>query len=112
LGLAAHAHLGHPAKLSIRIPHRLSFQRRQPPAAACRSSKWVALSHLRILNLGLEKKFAFRGYLWAARIEAVNIFDRLNPDTVVNNVDAPNFGSFAGGQGRAFTLRVRFAGRK
>ena len=65
-----------------------------------------------ILNLGLEKKFAFRGYLWAARIEAVNIFDRLNPDTVVNNVDAPNFGSFAGGQGHAFTLRVRFAGRK
>src|SRR5216684_394114 len=64
------------------------------------------------LNLVIEKKFAFRGYLWAARIEAVNIFDRLNPDTVVNNVDAPNFGSFAGGQGRAFTLRVRFAGRK
>jgi len=47
-----------------------------------------------------------------ARIEAVNIFDRLNPDTVVNNVDAPNFGSFTGGQSRAFTLRVRFAGRK
>jgi hypothetical protein len=45
-------------------------------------------------------------------VEAVNIFDRLNPNTVVNNVDAPNFGSFAGGQGRAFTLRVRFAGRK
>jgi hypothetical protein len=64
------------------------------------------------LNLGLERKFAFRGYLWAARVEAVNIFDRLNPGTVVNNVDAPNFGSFAGGQGRAFTLRVRFAGRK
>ena len=64
------------------------------------------------LNLGIEKKFAFRGYLWVARIEAVNIFDRLNPDTVVNNVDAPNFGSFTGGQGRAFTLRVRFAGRE
>jgi len=64
------------------------------------------------LNLGLEKKVAFRGYLWAARVEAVNIFDRLNPDTVVNNVDAPNFGSFTGGQSRAFTLRVRFAGRK
>src|SRR5229473_4728027 len=63
-------------------------------------------------NLGLEKKFAFRGYLWAARVEAVNIFDHLNPDLVVNNVDAPNFGSFAGGQGRAFTLRARFAGRK
>ena len=64
------------------------------------------------LNLGLEKKVAFRGYLWAARVEAVNILGRLNPDTVVNNVDAPNFGSFTGGQSRAFTLRVRFAGRK
>jgi hypothetical protein len=64
------------------------------------------------LNLGLERKFGFRGYLWAARVEAVNIFARQNPDTVVNNVDAPTFGAFSGGQGRAFTLRVRFVGRK
>jgi carboxypeptidase family protein len=64
------------------------------------------------LNLGIEKKFGFHGYLWAARVEAVNLLGRHNPDTVVNNVDAPNFGSFAGGQGRAFTLRVRFASRK
>src|SRR5712692_8671561 len=64
------------------------------------------------LNLGIEKKFSFRGYLWAARVEAVNILDRQNPDTVVNNIDAPNFGTFAGGQGRATTLRVRFVGRK
>jgi hypothetical protein len=64
------------------------------------------------LNLGIERKFALRGYLWAARVEAVNILGRQNPDTVVNNVDAPNFGAFSGGQGRATTLRVRFAGRK
>lgn len=64
------------------------------------------------LNLGLEKKFGFRGYLWAARIEMVNAFSRKNPDTVVNNSNAPNFGVFSGGQGRAFTARVRFAGRK
>jgi hypothetical protein len=64
------------------------------------------------LNLGLEKKFAFRGYLWAVRGMVVNPTDRLNPDSVVNNVDAPNFGSFLGGQGRAFTARVRFIGRK
>jgi Carboxypeptidase regulatory-like domain len=64
------------------------------------------------LNLGLEKKFGFWHSLWAARIEAVNILGRQNPNTVVNNVDAPNFGSFSGGQGRAFTLRVRFVGRK
>jgi carboxypeptidase family protein len=64
------------------------------------------------LNLGIEKKFGFRGYLWGVRVEAVNAFDRQNPDTVVNNIDAPNFGAFAGGQGRAFTLRVRFIGKK
>jgi len=73
------------------------------------------------LNLGLERKFALRGYLWAARIEAVNVFGRQNPDTVVNNVDAPLcsssvaqgcFHAFSGGQGHALTLRVRFAGRK
>lgn len=64
------------------------------------------------LNIGLEKKFAFRGYLWGVRVEAVNILNRQNPNTVVNNIDAPNFGTFAGGQGLAFTLRVRFIGRK
>src|SRR5216683_1887127 len=64
------------------------------------------------LNLALEKKFAFRGYLWAARIEVVNAIDHQNPNVVVNNIDAPNFGQFSGGQRRAFTARVRFAGRK
>ena len=64
------------------------------------------------LNLGLEKKFAFGGYLWAARVEVVNALGRNNFDAVVNNVDAPNFGAFLGGQGRAFTGRVRFVGRK
>jgi len=64
------------------------------------------------LNIGLEKKFGFRGYLWGVRAEAVNILDRQNPDVVVNNLDAPNFGTFEGGQGRAFTLRVRFISKK
>jgi hypothetical protein len=64
------------------------------------------------LNLALERKFALRGYLWAARIEMVNAFNWQNPNVVVNNIDAPNFGALSGGQGRAFTARVRFAGRK
>lgn len=64
------------------------------------------------LNLGVERKFAFRGYIWAARLEEVNITDHNNPNTVVNNIDAPNFRAFAGGQGRALTLRVRFVGKK
>lgn len=64
------------------------------------------------LTIGLEKKFTFKNRVFAARLSVINIFNRLNPDTVVNNVDAPNFGSVYGGQGRAFTARLRFVGRK
>jgi hypothetical protein len=64
------------------------------------------------LTIGLEKKFTFRDRVFAVRIEEVNILNRQNPDVVVNNVDAPNYGSFTGGQGRAFTARLRFVGRK
>lgn len=64
------------------------------------------------LNVGIEKKFGFRGYLWGVRVETVNALNRQNPDTVVNNIDAPNFRTFSGGQSRAVTLRVRFIGRK
>lgn len=59
------------------------------------------------LNLGLEKRFKFRGREWAVRVTAVNITDHDNPDLVVNNIDAPNFLTYAGGQGRALTLRLR-----
>jgi Carboxypeptidase regulatory-like domain len=64
------------------------------------------------LNVALERKFALRGYLWAARVEMVNALNHKNPNVVVNNVDALNFGQLSGGQRRAFTARVRFAGRK
>jgi hypothetical protein len=64
------------------------------------------------LTVGFEKRFRFKGYVFAARLALVNIFDRSNADTVVNNVDAPNYLSFYGGQGRAVTGRLRFLGRK
>src|SRR6266852_6172663 len=81
----------------------------QQLVGAANSSRFPAYANL---NVALEKKFALRGYWWAARIEMVNAFNRENPNVVVNNIDAPNFGTFEGGQGRAFTARVRFAGRK
>jgi hypothetical protein len=59
------------------------------------------------LNLGLEKRFRFRGHEWAVRVAGVNITGRKNPDSVVNNVKAPNYLTFAGGQRRAFTVRLR-----
>jgi Carboxypeptidase regulatory-like domain/TonB dependent receptor len=64
------------------------------------------------LNLGLEKRFRFGGYQWAARLTLVNVTDHANPDQVVNNVDAVNFLTFAGGQHRSVTARLRFVGRK
>jgi hypothetical protein len=59
------------------------------------------------LNLGLEKRFLFQGHEWAVRVTGVNISGHANPDSVVNNKDAPNYLMFAGGQRRAFTVRVR-----
>ncbi len=59
------------------------------------------------LNLGLEKRFRFRGREWAARLTAVNITGHNNPNQVVNNIDAPNYLTFAGGQERALTARLR-----
>lgn len=67
------------------------------------------------LNLSLEKKFRFGKYLFAVRGSVINVADRQNPDVVVNNVDAvgvtPGYLTFEGGQGRAFTGRLRFLGR-
>ncbi len=64
------------------------------------------------LTIGLEKKFTFKNRIFAARLSMINLLDRQNADVVVNNVDAPNYGMFSGGQGRAFTARLRFVGRK
>lgn len=64
------------------------------------------------LNLGLEKRFTFRGREWAVQGVVVNVAGRRNPNSVVNNIDAPNFLTFAGGQRRAFTGRLRYLGRK
>jgi hypothetical protein len=61
---------------------------------------------------GLEWRFTFRGYGLALRGVAENVTDRKNPFFVVNNVDASNFGQFGGFNGRAFTARIRFLGRK
>jgi hypothetical protein len=60
------------------------------------------------LNLGLEKRFPFKGHEWAVRVSGVNITRHSNPDSVVNNIDAgPSFLTYAGGQRPAFTFRLR-----
>jgi acetyl-CoA carboxylase alpha subunit len=46
----------------------------------------------------------------------VNVLNRENSDTVINNIDAtgatPGFLAYSGGQGRAITARLRFIGKK
>ncbi len=60
------------------------------------------------LNLGLEKRFPFRGREWALRVSGINVTRHNNPDSVVNNIDAgPSFLTYAGGQRPAFTFRLR-----
>jgi hypothetical protein len=64
------------------------------------------------VSVALEKKFTFRSRVFAVRGSVINIFNSQNPDIVYNNVDAPNYGLFSGGQGRAVTARLRFVGKK
>ena len=64
------------------------------------------------LTIAVEKKFGFNHRVFAVRVAVINILGRQNPDVVVNNIDAPNFGAFSGGQGRAVTARLRFVGRQ
>jgi hypothetical protein len=64
------------------------------------------------LDLFLERRFHLFGYEWALRGGFDNITGRRNPAVVVNNIDSPQFLTFEQSQGRAFTGRIRFLGRK
>ncbi len=59
------------------------------------------------LDLGLEKRFHFEKHEWAIRVSCINITRHNDPDTVVNNIDAPNYLLFAGGHTMALTGRLR-----
>ena len=64
------------------------------------------------LNIGTEKRFPFHRYQWAVRLSVINATNHNNYNTVINNVDAPTFHTFSGGQSRAFTARLRLVGRR
>jgi len=61
------------------------------------------------LDVGLEKRFHFRGQEWALRVSSINATNHDNPNAV-NTFIVPY--AFAGGQRRAFTARLRLVGRK
>jgi len=44
------------------------------------------------------------------RLTIINVTGHSNFDSVINNVDAPDFMRFAGGQKQAFTARLRLVG--
>lgn len=64
------------------------------------------------VNVALERRFPFRGYLWAWRVGLINALGRPNPNVVNTDFDSPQFRVFGRGQARAFNVRLRFLGRK
>jgi hypothetical protein len=63
-------------------------------------------------NVAAEKRFRFRGNEWAFRLSVINLTGHDNYNAVINNVDSPEYLTFAGGQHRALTARIRLVGRK
>jgi hypothetical protein len=64
------------------------------------------------LNLAIEKRFHLFGFEWALRAGFDNITNHDNPTVVNNNVDSPEFLTYAGSQGHVLTARIRLLGRK
>jgi hypothetical protein len=64
------------------------------------------------VNLHLERRFGFLHYQWAWRFGLNNLTNHGNPNVVNNNIDSPLFLTYERGQQRAFTVRLRFLGRR
>lgn len=64
------------------------------------------------LDYFLEWRFGAIGRNWALRGGFENITGHRNPGIVFNNTTSPNFLKFSQFEGRAFTVRIRFLGRK
>ncbi|HYA16435.1 MAG TPA: TonB-dependent receptor [Bryobacteraceae bacterium] len=64
------------------------------------------------LNVAIERRFPFRGYLWAWRVGWINALNRANPNQVNTDIDSPQYLTYARGQARAVNVRLRFLGRK
>ena len=64
------------------------------------------------LNLHLEKQFRAIHYLWAWRFGVDNLTNNGNPNTVNNVTGTAQFLTYGRGQARAFSVRLRFLGRR
>lgn len=63
------------------------------------------------VNLHLERRFRFRGQLWALRGGFNNLTNRQNPNVVNSVLGGPNFMQFYGGQHRTMNFRIRWLGK-
>jgi hypothetical protein len=64
------------------------------------------------INLHLEREFRALHYLWAWRFGFNNLTNTLNANAVNNVMGTPQFLTYGRGQARAFTVRLRFLGRR
>jgi hypothetical protein len=64
------------------------------------------------LNLHAERRFRLLSFNLALRGGFNNITNRQNATAVDNNINSPQFLRLSGIQGRVFTARIRFLGRK
>jgi hypothetical protein len=64
------------------------------------------------INLHFERQFRAIHYLWAWRFGFDNLTNNGNPNAVNNVFGTPQFLTYARGQSRAFSVRLRFLGRK
>jgi hypothetical protein len=64
------------------------------------------------LNLHFERQFRAMHYLWAARAGWDNITNDRNPNFVNNVIGTPEYLTYARGQARALTVRLRMLGKK
>jgi hypothetical protein len=64
------------------------------------------------INLHIEREFHVLHYLWAWRFGFNNLTNNLNPNVVSNVIGTPQFLTYARGQGRAFSVRLRLLGRR
>jgi hypothetical protein len=62
------------------------------------------------LNIGIEKRIHLFTREWAIRLSILNATGHDHPDSVINNVDSPDFMKFLGGQRRSITGRLRLVG--
>lgn len=83
-----------------------------PPPAPQTIPAFLRFPQYFTLNTHLEKRFHAFGFNWALRGGFDNITGRRNYWIVNNDVNSPQFLTYSGYEGRAFTARIRFLGKK